>query len=299
MSKAGCPPLPVVLVTGATGYLGSNIVLSLKKSGYGVVVLKRAGSDIRRIEHLMHDIIICDIGSQDYLEILSAHGVEWVIHCATEYGRDGCSFSSIVSGNILFPVQLVEASRRAGIRGFINADTVLERSVSPYSLSKSHFREWMALFSGSLCCINIGLEHFYGPGEEPGKFISFLCKRLLSGEGAVNLTPGEQCRDFVFIDDVVSAFMTALSAHADGKSGLFEYQVSSGVPGTIRQVVELAMRMIGDRGTVVNFGAVPYRPNEAMVCTSDSTGLRKLGWECRTSLESGMRKMIDFLEKGE
>ena len=106
------------------------------------------------------------------------------------------------------------------------------------------------------------------------------------------MTPGEQKRDFIYIDDVVSAFLLILDNCASKESGYFDYEIGTGDTISIRQFVELSKQLSGNTHTKLNFGAVPYRENEAMETFVNTAAIRALGWEPGTSLVEGLSKMI-------
>jgi len=122
------------------------------------------------------------------------------------------------------------------------------------------------------------LEHFYGSNDDPTKFVSFIVKQLLDDVDNINLTLGEQKRDFIYIDDIVSAFILILDNCASLESGYLDYEIGTGVTITIRDFVELTKQIVGNTHTQLNFGAIPYRKNEAMETVVNTATIRALGW---------------------
>jgi predicted glycosyltransferase involved in capsule biosynthesis len=70
------------------------------------------------------------------------------------------------------PLQLLELGKKTRVNCFINTDTILDKRVSYYSLSKNQFREWLELYAKEMICLNVALEHFYGPYDDNTKFVS-------------------------------------------------------------------------------------------------------------------------------
>lgn len=283
-----------ILMTGATGYLGSNILKQLVREGaHRVIVLKRSSSNTFRIEENLEGITCYNIDEVEIEKIFIENKIDFILHCATDYGRKSVNPLQIIEANLILPVRLLEFGRRYGARGFINTDTILDKRINHYSLSKKQFRDWLWSYKNDLICINVELEHFYGPGDDKTKFVSYIADSLIKKADKIDLTLGEQKRDFVYIDDVVRAFLVIIN-HADSlDKGFYEYQIGSDTAVPIREFVSLMKKIAGNSETVLNFGALPYRENEVMQCTVDVSEIKKLGWSAQETVESGLRKMIE------
>lgn len=281
-----------IFLTGATGFLGSNLLARLVEDGHKVTILVRASSSFQRITTLLDRVTIYTIGDSSLYDLFNTNKIETIIHCATNYGRGKVDPSELLGANLVMPLQLLQAGCDAGVRCFINTDTILDKSVSDYALSKNQFQEWLGRYAQKMVCINVALEHFYGPHDDATKFVSYIVKQLLDGVESINLTWGEQKRDFIYIDDIVSAFLLILGKGAFLKSGYTEYEVGTGATITIRDFVELAKQIVGNTHTQLNFGAIPYRANEAMETVVNNAAIRALGWNPSTSLVDGLTKMV-------
>ncbi len=282
-----------ILLTGATGFLGSNLLTRLVEDGHKVTLLVRKTSSLQRITHLIDRITIHTIGDIPFRELFYSGKIEVIIHCATNYGRGGVEPPELVDANLILPLQLLQAGFDSGVHCFINTDTILDKSVSDYALSKSQFREWLGTYAQKMVCVNIALEHFYGSHDDPTKFVSFIVRQLLNNVDCINLTMGEQRRDFIYIDDIVSAFLLIIDNSTSSKTGYFDYEIGTGVTITIREFVELAKHIVLNTQTQLNFGALPYRENEAMEIAVNTAAIRDLGWIPATSLTNGLSKMVE------
>lgn len=90
-----------------------------------------------------------------------------------------------------FPCNYWQYGKKHGIRAFINSDTILDKQVNHYSLSKRQFVDWLEHFRTDVTCVNVALEHFYGPGDDPSKFVMWVIRQLLAGTPRIDLTPGD------------------------------------------------------------------------------------------------------------
>ncbi|MGX9365360.1 NAD-dependent epimerase/dehydratase family protein [Desulfoplanes sp. PS50] len=294
-----------ILLTGATGFLGSHLLAALVKRGYNVIALKRSFSNTRRIDSLLNDIVVYDIDIVKIETIFRENSIDVVIHAATEYGRNVTNcLGDLVRTNILFACNILEKSLREGVQCFINTDTFFSKNninyshLAAYSLSKRHFHDWMKLLQceSSMKVVNMVVHHVYGHGDAPHKFVSSLLHAFLHGEPKIPMTPGEQQRDFVHVSDVVEAYMLLIEK-IDELPGYVQFDVGSGQPTTIRNFalvlknkVELVLRK--SVPTTLKFGELPYREGEPMCSLADNKGLRNIGWEPKLSLEQGIEEMV-------
>ncbi len=284
-----------ILLTGATGYLGSHLAEALLDAGHSVVVLKRKTSSLRKLESNLSRIILVDVEEAALNIALNNYGkIDAVIHCAANYGRKGESASLIADANLNFPLKLIDAAIAADIPLFLNTDTALNKFLNAYSLSKTQFAEWGMYFAEQkkIHFINLKLEHFFGVGDDDTKFTSHVIKSCLMNAPELKLTLGEQKRDFIYIDDVVAAYLLLLEKQESFADWFVEFDVGSGAAVTIRQFVEL-VHQITESKTKLNFGAYPYREGEVMLSQADTESLQKLGWHCGHTLEQGLKLVIE------
>ena len=284
-----------ILLTGATGYLGSFLAKALIAQGHKLIILKRKKSSLFRISSIIPMAIVYNIENLNYSIPFTAHGkINAIIHTATCYGRNGEIPSEVFEANSGFPLRLMDAAKAAGVGTFINTDTILDKYLSLYSLSKSQLVEWGKFFCkhNEMFFINMRLEHFYGPGDADSKFTTHVMNNCLRNVPELKLTLGEQRRDFVYIEDVVSAYLIVLAKMQEFQDFFNEFHVGSGVAISIRDFVE-KVHHITDSQTRLAFGAVPYRTGEVMNSNANIEPLLKLGWFCKTNLDQGLKLVME------
>lgn len=284
-----------ILITGVTGFLGCHLAKALLAIGYEVVALKRKSSSLRRVESIVSDIVFFDIEGLDFDNLFRDCGkIDTIIHTATCYGRNNESVSEIFAANTEFPLRLLDAGNRAGVRVFLNTDTILDKYLNLYALSKNQLLQWGKFFSmhEEIRFGNIRLEHFYGPDDDPTKFSTYVINSCLDNVPELKLTKGEQKRDFIYIDDVVSAYMVLLERMDSCNSAFVEFDVGSGQSVSIRAFVETVHRLAAST-THLAFGALPYREGEVMHSEADISGLSALGWHCRYDIETGLKQVVE------
>jgi nucleoside-diphosphate-sugar epimerase len=198
----------------------------------------------------------------------------------------------MISANVIFPAEIISACLDYDVSFFINTGSILGKWTSCYSLTKSQAVDWMELYASKMKMVNLKLDHFYGPNDKNTKFVAMVLEKLLRNEPTIDLTDGFQERDFIYIDDVVDAFVTVIDHIELMKTGkVSTYEVGSGVKTSIRSLVMKLKDLTGSTSKL-NFGAIPYRSHEMIDYEVDISGLQGLGWRPKTFIDEGLRKII-------
>lgn len=301
-----------MLVTGATGFLGAHLAHALLRAGYRVKALRRANSSLRRVAQIADQISWYEVDSAagaakaDEPDAASAArmaqffaGVDCVIHCAASYGRQGESVPDLVRTNLLFGLAVLNAALTAKVPLFLHTDSALPKFSKPYALSKAQFAEWGQYFAqnGQIRFVNIRLEHMFGPGDDSVKFTHSVIQACLKNVPALALTEGLQQRDFIYIDDVVAAYLLLLEQQSRPGvgPGHIEIALGSGQTVSIRALVEMIHAMAQSK-TRLDFGAVPMAATEVLYSCADISGMQGMGWQPQTGLREGLQRTIDSLK---
>lgn len=286
---------PTILLTGATGFLGCHLLEALIQQDYPVVVLKRSTSNLWRIKHLTGRYKSYDVDTQLIEQAFTDQKIDCVIHTACHYGRNGDSISDIVESNLMFGLRTLEAALAHGTKTFINTDSFLPRELNTYSLSKKQLIDWLKQLTTKIQVVNLKLEHMYGPKDDSTKFMAWLASQLKQNVAGINLTSGVQKRDFIYIDDVVAAFLCVL-VNSKNLSSYSEFDVGTGNSIEVKTFVEnfkqVFEKLYGQTNTQLNFGAVPYREGEIMEFIVNNQALSQLGWQPKTRLEKGLEQSL-------
>ena len=225
------------LVTGAAGFIGSTLVDRLLADGHTVVGVDDLSSG--RSENLGHaersdefEFAKADIVDADLTGLLAEPQPEVVFHLAAQISVtrsvDDPQFDSTV--NVVGTVRLAEAARRTGVRKVVHtssggsiygtppsyptSEQVPVNPASPYAASKVAGEVYLNMFRNlyGLQCSHIAPGNVYGPRQDPhgeAGVVAIFSRALLAGKPTKIFGDGTDTRDYVFVDDVVDAFVKA------------------------------------------------------------------------------------------
>lgn len=284
-----------VLITGGSGFLGSSIINYLSKKKFRFFYVVRKKSNLSRIQKYKKNKKI--IYEDNKIEnLFKKQKIDLILHCATNYGTNDTDINNIIQSNLVLPLKLLSLAKKYKIKRFINTDTVLNKKISLYTLSKFQFYEWFNEYSKDLYCCNVKIEHFFGPKDNETKFVISLIKSILKKK-KIRLTKGEQKRDFIYIKDVVSAFEKIIINSLKIKKGKRTFEIGTGKSYSIKNIVLLILKLTNRDKKIVSFGALPYRKNELMNIKLNIKRLKKIGWKPNFNLQQGLIETINYYKK--
>jgi nucleoside-diphosphate-sugar epimerase len=281
-----------ILLTGATGFLGSALAHDFFQKGFSVFVVKRSTSSLARLKDIEGRLTFYDIDQESAADIIkAAMPLDVIVHTATCYGRKGETDNELLQTNVEYPLELLDAAIQMKVPLFVNTSTCLDKMVSAYALSKQQFSEWGKKHAedGNIAFCDLRLEHMYGPGDNESKFVTYVLHACARNIPNLALTEGRQKRDFIYIDDVVSAYQAVMKHSWQGYHSI---AIGSGQNISIRAFVEMVHRMTGS-STQLDFGAIPLRRNEFMQSSPDLTEIHSLGWQSKISLQQGLKMILE------
>lgn len=295
-----------VLITGASGFLGTALRLRLSAAGAVVHAISRRGNDDQDARWWNADLTAPD----SLAGLLRAAKPEVVFHLAGETSASRAldlvrpTFQANVVTTVNLLANLAESSpeTRLVLAGSLEEPDhrAGERPTSPYALSKSTAAAYGALFHElyGLSFVHLRIFMAYGPGQAAvSKLVPYVTLSLLRGEPA-ELGGGTREIDWIFVDDAVHALAAAgIEDRAVGQT----LDVGSGTTASVRRVAEEIARLVG-RGEL-RFGALEDRRREEERVADPGPAKRILGWQATTPLHEGLRRTVDWyrerLERGE
>ena len=282
-----------VLVTGATGFIGRHVCRKLVERGVTTHGLSRSASEAtvhRGVIPIAADVTQREVVLKALEQVRPSH----VLHLAAA-GVNQPFLEEAGQVNVRGTLNVLEASQAVNVQRFVQVGTCYEytadpNQASPYAASKlESWRAWHAFVTThSMEGAALRLFHVYGPAQPATGLIASAILAALRGERFA-MTPGEQERDFVFIEDVAEALLAALTTSL---ARVETYDVGTGVGCSVRSVVRRIFEKAGGEGEVLA-GALPYRSREIMRLVADpQPTARDLAWQARPNLETGLTLTI-------
>ena len=286
-----------ILITGASGFLGSALAVRFAEMQHQVSILVRENSNLQRLGTTsIFKIGRCDT-DLEINQFISNVKPDVVIHTASCYGRGGESYLRMLDSNVRFGAVILNSVKGLEKKiSFINSGTVLAEDVSYYSYTKTQF-EKLGFFIAKTSIphiqfINIKLQHMFGPGDDISKFPAYVVHACKNNIPSLPLTLGEQRRDFIYIDDVVDAYVKIMG-NLSTLNICQQIELGSGVAPRLRDFVE-TVRRLTNSNTELLFGDIPYRENDEMIMVANNEILESLGWAPRFDIETGIKKIIEM-----
>jgi nucleoside-diphosphate-sugar epimerase len=288
-----------VLVTGATGFIGSRLCGHLAAKGAVVHGTFRTKDSVRDNSVAWHQVRLEEI--EDVRNLLASVKPDYIFHLASHVV--GARHLEVVlptfQSNLLTTVNLLTGAAEMGCRRIVLAGSLEEPEPgsadapsSPYAAAKwssnAYARMFHALYQTPVVVARIFMV--YGPAQRDlKKLIPYVTLSLSRGE-APELTSGQREVDWIYVDDVVEGLLAlALAPEADGCT----IDLGSGQMVSVRKVVEILAQQI-DSGVEPVFGAVSERPMEQVRVAKTAETYKKTGWKPKTSLEQGLRHTIQW-----
>lgn len=296
-----------VLVSGGGGFIGANLVRKLLKENYEVHLLFRKTTNPWRIREIQKSLTLHTtslLNPRDLKKLLQRIKPSIIFHLAT-YGSNSYQndLRKMYRVNLQGTLNLLLATQEVPYEMFINTGTSSEygfkekpmkesdvlKPESFYAATKASATLLASVFAKTcrLPVVTIRPFSVYGPYENPRRFIPTIVRRLIEGK-PIPLTPKEQRRDFVFVDDVVDAYLKVAKKKAALSGRVLN--IGSGKQYTNDEVVETLFRVTKKR-VPVKKGAYPKRLWDTSFWVADlSETKRLLGWKPKYSLEDGLLK---------
>jgi UDP-glucose 4-epimerase len=308
------------LVTGGAGFIGSTLVDRLLVEGHEVDVIDDLSTgSLANLAHArgsagraltIHQV---DITAPAVVELVARRRPELVFHLAAQADVRVSVARPVFDAetNIVGSLNVLEGARRAETERVVFAasggtlygepspedlpvrEAHPHQPLSPYGVSKKAvldylvaYRELHALEFSALALANV-----YGPRQDPhgeAGVVAIFAQRLLAAEPVTIFGDGDQTRDFVFVDDVVDAFVRAAS-----RGGGLICNIGTGAETSVN---DLYRTMAEQAGVVTAPVLAPLRPGELLRSSLDiERAAIQLGWRPWTSLVDGTRAVLEFV----
>jgi nucleoside-diphosphate-sugar epimerase len=300
---------PHLLVIGGTGFIGHHLLRAACRRGWQITCVSLNPPPKERF---VNDICYLNFDMTDrslvkkYLDKTFDYVVNLGGYIKHQLFQDGGRV--LIESHFSSLQNLVEVLPRHRLKRFVQIgssdeygqapapqhEEQREQSISPYSLAKTASTHFLQMLNRTENFPSVIIRLFltYGPGQDSSRFLPQIIRGCLN-DATFPTSPGEQLRDFCYVDDTVLGILKALTQpKIEGNV----FNVASGKAMTIRAVIEKVCELTGSGNP--HYGEVPYRNDENMSLHANiSKAKNMLKWESSTSLDTGLKKTINWFEK--
>ena len=302
------------LVTGGSGFIGSNLVDGLLAAGHEVSVLDDLSTGRRsNLEHalgagaVLHEIDVTD--ATGVLQVVADFAPDAVFHLAAQIdvrrSVEDPAFDARV--NLEGTLNVLEAARREGVSRFVYTSTggalygdaeviptpedAPVRPLAPYGMSKYAAEQACALYARlhGLSTVTLRYGNVYGPRQDPlgeAGVVAIFCGLATFGGRATIYGDGHQTRDYVYVGDVVAANLAAVRSDARGA-----YNIGTGEETSVLELLAALRDLAPHRPLTAEHA--PPRPGEVVrSCLACGRATRELGWRAETTLAEGLSRTL-------
>ena len=306
-----------VLITGATGFIGSHLTRKLVKEGFEVGIIKRKNSNLWRICDLINKLSIYDADLRNInkvSEVISHFKPDVIFHLVTYYAIEHKlqEISLMVDTNVLGTINLLEASKKFSVKLFVNTSScfVYQESknklrensklipLSLYALTKIQAEQACSFYTEKYGLRTITFRLFppYGPADHERRLIPYTIKSFFE-EKKLKLTTGKQRWDFVYVDDIINAYLKLLNKYNLPITHEI-LNIGTGNAISVQEVISRTKEIIGS-DIKLEWGVVPHRKNEVwFLCADINKAKDFLKWEPKTQiLQKGLESTVNWYRK--
>jgi UDP-glucose 4-epimerase len=304
-----------VILTGGTGFVGANLARRLLRDGHELHLLVRPEFKSWRIEDIRPDVQFHELHLHDteaVSRVVKQIRPDWIFHLAAHGAYSWqTDLEQMVRTNIQGTMSLVSACLHTGFAAFVNTGSSSEYGFKDHAPAESEPIEPNSHYAVTKAAATMFCRHtaqdkhvhlptlrlysVFGPYEEPGRLLPALIVRGLRGELPPLANP-DVARDFVYVDDVVEAYLLAAAVPADEWGAI--YNVGTGVQTTLGDAVAVAREVLQITANP-EWSSMPNRVWDANVWISDNRKLRsQLGWQPARTFAEGFRAMVDWFRQG-
>lgn len=292
-----------ILVTGATGFIGRNLVVKLTDSGHDIYAIVRKNSDTSNIDKRVK-LYSYDGDINILIDFFKAEQFDGVIHLASHFlaAHTPDDISSLITSNIAFGTELLEAAKSADVTWFINTGTFWQNyeneeynPVNLYAATKEAFENIAKFYTqtSDLVFTTIKLNDTFGPDDSRAKVFNLWTKIARSGE-RLAMSAGEQIIDISYIDDVISAYaqLVNLLEKNAAQHNNKQYVVTNQERLRLKDLAKIFETATSTK-LDIEWGGRAYRDREVMF--PYSLGNVVPGWKQQYTLEEAIRNTVKEL----
>ncbi|AZQ61552.1 SDR family oxidoreductase [Flammeovirga pectinis] len=287
------------IITGGSGFVGSNLARFLLQKGWNIHLILRKSSNTTNIEDIIDKISIFyhDNNISALIEYFQTTNSDVVYHLASyiKTEHEPSDIIKLINSNVLFSTEILEACSKASIKYFINTGTYWQyyqsdeyNPVDLYASTKEAFEKIIKYYveAEGLKVMTLKLYDTYGENDTRPKLINLLHK--FADEGKVlDMSAGEQKLYLTHISDICEAYHQAYLNIQSIESHLTSYAIRSEKSYSLKEIIQ-TFEILTNKKVNINWGSRLYRKREVMKPNNTITILKN--WNPKISLKNGLKR---------
>ena len=304
-----------ILITGGAGFIGANFTYKFLDLGYNVHLIEKRGSNLWRLENIRKKIGLhyLDLKNYNKLESLIIKlKPQIILHFAAfgTYPRKQQEVKEMVETNLLGTINLINACSKTNFKCFVNTGSNSEYGIkdkpmketdllepdNPYGITKAAASMYCQYMARKLDSPIVTMRPFavYGYFEEKERLIPTIIKSCLENS-ELKLSSPNSVRDFIFIEDIIAAYLTIIKNIQKAKGEIFN--LGTGKQSKITDVVNL-IKKITNSSVKPQYGQIKPAQCEPKSWLADISKIKKLlNWQPKYNLEEGLKRNIEWFKK--
>jgi nucleoside-diphosphate-sugar epimerase len=288
-----------IVITGATGFVGSNLVGYFLKQKYDIYVISRENSNLENLKDYLNEIenFVYDDNLSSLIKFFDRIKPSCIFHLASSFiaEHEFKDINILIQSNITFGLHILEAMKETGLKKIINTGTSWQHfnnenynPVCLYAATKQAFESLIDYYvtAEDFKVITLKLFDTYGEDDNRPKLINLLHK-FADEQTVLKMSPGKQMLNLVHISDVCSAFFVAHKQLLnENDSSHKKYGISNKISHDLKSVVSVFEEVSGKKINIT-WGGRHYRKREVMTLWNKGETLPK--WEALISLKEGLK----------
>ena len=293
-----------IVITGANGFVGQNLVPKLLKQGNELFEITIEPEKSKSLfGNRTKQFYYSQERHGELVAELTGFQPDICIHLASflTAADDFETLHKLLNANIQFTCNVLDALKTSGVKLFINTGSFAEyykgdNQLDPaylYTATKSASRVFVDYYSKTygFKYITIAPYTIYGGLDTQKKIIDIIYDSL-DNETPLSLTPGNQILDFIHLEDVTDFYVEILNKYDNISSGT-TFQLGTGVGHTLKDLVKIMERLTSKTANI-NWGGRDYRPRDVMYAVANiSNQFHLFGWKAKISLDQGVRIYLE------
>ena len=292
-----------ILITGATGFIGKHLIKDLIHLQYDIHCIVRLNSNLLEINSNVK-IFKYNQNVDELIKYFKKEEFDGIIHLASLFltSHTPNDIQNLISSNIKFGIELLEACKKTNVKWFINTGTFWQNyknenynPVNLYAATKEAFQNISKFYTqtSNLIFTTIKLNDTFGPDDTRNKIFN-LWHRIIKNNETLEMTAGEQIIDISYIEDVISAYKILIKDLNSNNKEFFnnkEFVITNNEKIKLKELSKLFEEATNSKLNII-WDKKPYKEREVMI--PYNKGCTIPNWSQKYSLKEAIKKTLEI-----